>query len=287
VTPRRPDWWWDAGWNIVGGCRPVSPGCLNCYAAQYAVTHTHPTAENGGRHHGVAVKKKDGRSTRYVFTGKKATVLPRWHAGWTWPLTWPGAKYCCLDPDNPDPGKPSLIWFGDMTDVFWAKHDIRVISRAIATIVWSPHICLLMTKHTKRAQQFFSSLDARTVRRWQPKVWIGFSAEDRRCFKQRWEDMQPLTTAGWKVFCNLAPMLEPITLPTDLLSLGREMWVIVSGEQPAPAPAACRPLEKDWARAVRDQCAASDVWFFMKQMHAKKRVPPDLHIREFPTSWVG
>src|SRR5262249_46786329 len=33
------DWWWDRSWNPAGGCKPVSPGCTNCYAAAWAAQH--------------------------------------------------------------------------------------------------------------------------------------------------------------------------------------------------------------------------------------------------------
>lgn len=28
--------WCDATWNPVQGCGPISPGCKNCYARQFA-----------------------------------------------------------------------------------------------------------------------------------------------------------------------------------------------------------------------------------------------------------
>jgi len=61
-------------------------------------------------------------------------------------------------------------------------------------------------------------------------------------------------------------------------------WVIVGGES---GPGA-RPMNPEWARALRDQCQAAGVAFFMKQMGGviKSQMPPipgDLMIREFPT----
>lgn len=46
-----------------------------------------------------------------------------------------------------------------------------------------------------------------------------------------------------------------------------------------------RPMKPDWARSIRDQCAAANVPFFMKQMGGpvKSRmapIPDDLMIRE-------
>lgn len=38
-------------------------------------------------------------------------------------------------------------------------------------------------------------------------------------------------------------------------------WVIVGGE----SGAGCRPMQAEWARSIRDQCAAANVAFFFKQ----------------------
>ena len=87
-----------------------------------------------------------------------------------------------------------------------------------------------------------------------------------------------LCRAGWTIFVSIAPMIGPVRLPDDFLALGR--WVIVSGEQGPHRY--CRPMDLLWARALRDQCAAAGIPFFMKQMARKQPIPPDLRIRQFP-----
>jgi protein gp37 len=43
-------------------------------------------------------------------------------------------------------------------------------------------------------------------------------------------------------------------------------------------------MDPAWARAIRDQCVAAGIPFFMKQMApSEKPIPPDLQIRQFPT----
>jgi protein gp37 len=54
-------------------------------------------------------------------------------------------------------------------------------------------------------------------------------------------------------------------------------WVIVGGESGAKK----RPYNADWARSLRDQCKATGVPFFMKQMDKIQPIPEDLQIREF------
>jgi protein gp37 len=84
-----------------------------------------------------------------------------------------------------------------MSDLFYEKRPTQIITRVCATIAQSEHIGLLLTKRTRRAADYFTALDARTVRRWQPQLWLGFSAERQREFDERWQDMRQLPDAGW------------------------------------------------------------------------------------------
>jgi protein gp37 len=255
--------WWDATFDFVGGCEPVSPGCANCYAAKLAGTR-----QRDRLHTGVTDRVGD----RYFFNGKLTELSPG-HRSWTWPLTWPGAERPLLCP-----GQPSLIWIGAMSDVFLEGHRTAVLDRAIATVVLSNHIGQLLTKRPDRMAAYFAT---RVRPRWQQKLWLGFSAEDQRWFDERWPHMRPLADAGWTVFCSVAPMLGPVILPPDFLALRDQAWVICSGEQGPHR--VCRDMDPRWARALRDQCAAAGVPFFMKQMARKAPIPPDLLIfREFP-----
>jgi len=98
--------WWDATWNPVGGCVPVSPGCRYCYAPLNAATLQTSCAiplYQGTTHR---------RGGRYVFNGR-LTVLPPNHPGWRFPPQLPGAVKPLLGP-----GKPSLLWAVDMADLF-------------------------------------------------------------------------------------------------------------------------------------------------------------------------
>ena len=218
----HPGWWWDRAWNPVAGCRPISPGCTNCYAAARAVNYTQYGNTGVGitaLHPGVA-HTVNGRP---VFTSK-LTVARRGHEIWTWPLRWPGA-------DLPKLGvnMPSLIFTGDMTDIFIEGRSPAIITRICATLAASPHIGLLLTKRTALMANYFAALDPRTRARWQPQMWLGFSAERQREFDVHWADMRTLAEAGWTIFVSIAPMIGPVILPDDFLALGR--WVIVSGEQ--------------------------------------------------------
>jgi protein gp37 len=239
-APRGWDWWWDPGgtWNPFGGCLAISPGCTNCYAAQVAGTKTWPYAGSAGVHNGVTIVK----AKRRIFNGA-VTTAPDFHKTWTWPLTWPGTKHPKLGP-----GKPSLIFVGDMADLFYKRPD-KIITRVCATIASSDHIGELLTKRTRRMAEYFTALDPRTVARWQPHLWLGFSAENQEWFGRRWADMRQLAERGWFIFVSIAPMIGPVILPDDFRALGKRTWVIVAGEQGKHVD--CRDMDPDWACRAR------------------------------------
>jgi protein gp37 len=195
---------------------------------------------------------------------------------WKWLRNWPGAEHPKLGD-----GKPSLIFVGGMADLFYERQPDAVISRVCATVAMSDHIGLLLTKRTARMADYFAALDPRTVMRWQAHLWLGFSAENQEWFDRRWADMRRLSEAGWFVYVSIAPMIGPVTLPPDFRAPGKRTWVIVSGEQRVPGTRP-RPMKRQWARDVRDQCAAAGIPFFMKQMANGAPIPPDLRLRQFP-----
>jgi protein gp37 len=273
---RRYDWW-DKSWNPVGGCEPVSPGCKNCYAAVQAATlHQEATASRQvvPLYAATVDRVKGGR---YVFNGRLTAFKPG-HKGWTWPLRWPGERHPLLGP-----GKPSLIFVGDMTDIFYESRSNSYIDRALGTIALSEHIGMLLTKRPTKMAEYFAAarLSMSAFSRWQKHLWLGFSAERQTEFDLRWPPMRTLAASGWTVFVSIAPMLGPVTLPPDFLALGARGWVIVSGEQGRHDR--CRDMEPDWARAVWHQCAAAGLPFFCKQMARRAPIPLDLYVRQFPT----
>ena len=140
-----------------------------------------------------------------------------------------------------------------------------------------------------------------------PNVWLGVSAEDQARAKERIPDL--LATPAAIRFVSAEPLLGPVELddlivddgkpgewhvnaldsegadPADDPDFGCNTldWVICGGES---GPGA-RPMHADWARSLRDQCAAAGVAFFMKQMSGpvKSRmpaIPDDLMVRQTP-----
>jgi protein gp37 len=210
------------------------------------------------------------------------TALREGDKMWDRPLTYPGVVNPALGP-----GKPNLISVVYQGDLFVEGRPKKDIDRVCATIAASKYkpIGLLLTKYTPQMASYLAALDPRTVRVWKQKLWPGFSAENQECFDRRWPDIRPFAEAGWFVYVIIAPMLGPVILPPDFLALGKRTWVVCYGECEQITPEECRPMEEDWARAVLKQCRTAGIPFFMRKMHSGEYVPPDLHIREFP-SWA-
>ena len=273
MAPLKPnsDGYWDETWNPMGGCRPLSAGCVNCYAARDVGTLQ---ASLGVPLYRDTTKFKGGR---HLFNGS-LRELPPDHPAWTFPLRWAGAAKPLLGP-----GMPSLIFVGDMAEIFLPERSKVVIDRTLGTLASSDHIGLVLTKQPERMVAYVTGQPTITQQRWKRKFWLGFSAETQTCFDLRWPMMRALAEQGWTTFVSIAPMIKPVLLPDDFLALGR--WVIVSGEQ-GPYHH-CRLMDARWARALRDQCAAAGIPFFMKQMGRKRPIPPDLLIRQFPAVGSG
>jgi protein gp37 len=256
-----------------GGCLPASPGCKNCFAPLQA----------GTLHQRAGVRRVlrplyDGTTDlvngKYVFNGA-LTSLPPEHPTWRFPLEWQGALSPIMGV-----GQPSLIFCSGMGDLFIDGRPAWVIDQLTATVAASRHIGQLLNRRADLMAKHFLEVPAETRSRWRRSFWLGTSAENQKWFDVRWPPMRELAGQGWTVFFSLAPLLEPIILPDDLLQYGKNIWIIASGEQ-GKRP---RQMDPDWARSLRDQCREAAVPFFMKQTSGRKPIPADLFVREFPAA---
>jgi protein gp37 len=262
--------WWDGTWNPVGGCKPVSRGCKNCYAAKLAATLQTATEVE------IYLDTTKWVRGRAVFNGK-LTLVPPHHQQWLWPLQWKGAEHPVMGD-----GMPFLIFVVDMADLFQEDRATSIIDEVVGTIAATPHIGQLLTKRPQLMRDYFTQPRVDRMASWRKKFWLGFSAEGQQEFDERWPHVRELATRGWIVFVSIAPMLEPVRLPSDFLCYGNRAWAICSGEQNTGAGA--RPMDLDWARDVRDQCADAGVPFFFLQCSSRQPIPRDLFIRQFPAT---
>lgn len=256
--------WTDATWNPIGGCSIDSTGCKGCYAQKLAGTRlAHLPLYDG---------TTDIEKGRPIFNGK-LTILPDDHATWRWPMGWRGAKAPKLGP-----GMPSMIFVGDMADLFHEDRPADDIERVLA-VAWKArkHIFQLVTKRAPIMRQYVTgSLNILTGERGPSPFWCGISAERQQEFDARWPDLEATPTVVR--FVSYEPMLGPLTLGN-----ARPDWVIAGCESGDDA----RSYDIAWARAIRDECKAKGIAFFLKQLLIDGHIAslPELdgrQWREFP-----
>mgnify|MGYP001490606238 CR=1 FL=1 len=219
--------WTESTWNPVAGCTPVSPGCLNCYAARMALRLQRMGGKTGDKYEGTARRARDGRP---VFSGRvnldeEALDLPR-----TWRL---GRK----------------IFVNSMSDLFHEQVPELFIRRVFEVMEACPqHNFQVLTKRPERALELAPRLP------WPEHVWMGTSVESRAYYDR----VRQLSRIPARVrFLSCEPLLG--ALPR--LPLAKIQWVIVGGES---GPGA-RPMEGSWVLEIKHQCESRGVAFFFKQ----------------------
>jgi protein gp37 len=152
--------WTDKTWNPVIGCTPVSPGCLNCYAATMArrlqanpaVPEYAPRLvdERGNEHRGAvpedrratlkAVRIAEVRGGRAVFTGEVRTLEGRLAE----PLSW---------------RKPCRVFVNSMSDLFHESVPFEFVDRVFAVMALCPqHTFQVLTKRPERMAEYLRSI---------------------------------------------------------------------------------------------------------------------------------
>ncbi|WP_321929861.1 phage Gp37/Gp68 family protein [Burkholderia cenocepacia] len=273
--------WCDHTWSPWEGCQKVGPGCDHCYAE----------ARNARFAGGTAVNWGAGAPRRRTAPDS-----------WKLPLRWDRkarelGKRLRIFPSLCDP-------FDNAVDLLWRRDLFRLIADT-PNLDW-----LLLTKRIGNVPTMLRHIG---VERLPDNVWLGATIVNQAEADRDIEKL--LMTPAHRRFLSMEPLLGPVDLrawfdPTGVCCM-REMqscedcpadapwihgptteyaedgtgfsspeidWVIVGGES---GPGA-RPMHPEWARSLRDQCAAAGVPFFMKQMTKKAEIPADLLTREFP-----
>jgi protein gp37 len=146
-----------------------------------------------------------------------------------------------------------MIFVNSMSDLFHKGVPTEFIDRVFDTMEQANwHVFQVLTKRSSLMRDY---LHQRYENKVPPShIWLGVSVEDNRA-KAR---IRHLVAAPAAIrFLSIEPMIGPV----GQIKLEGIHWVIAGGES---GPGA-RPMHPDWARSVRDQCAAQGVAFFFKQ----------------------
>lgn len=166
--------------------------------------------------------------------------------------------------------KRLAIFWCDMTDLFLEQHTDAQIDRVFATIRKRPQdIHMILTKRAERARDYFKGLENywAAPKEWNApmqNVWLGVSCENQKAADERIPLL--LETPAAVRFLSCEPLLGEIDFDTVPAFLewtisGALGWVICGGESGPNF----RPMNLEWARSLRDQCAEADTPYFYKQ----------------------
>jgi len=297
-------------WNPFVGCSIVSKGCTNCYAMKMASRIIAMQGE--ASHYAETVKTVKGKP---VWTG---AIREASEKVWTAPLRareprcyFVNSMGDVFHEDVPDAWIDRLFAVAALSP----KHRFLILTKrpermreyinGIQMDVPALGRMPLERVHMKAASHiegdggFMDVLKARgnvyslyLDTPWPlPNVWLGVSVEDQASADERIPHL--LATPAAIRFISAEPLLEPIW--PWYLGISKAAgpaannagidWVIVGGES-GPG-ARVWPGFEDACRSLRDQCAAAQVPFFMKQMAGAKKsamppIPNDLAIRQWP-----
>jgi protein gp37 len=149
--------------------------------------------------------------------------------------------------------RPRMIFVNSMSDLFHKLVPIPFIDQVFDTMEQADHHVFQVL--TKRSSLMRDYLKRRYSNCAPPEhIWFGVSVEDSRA-RARVEHLRAAPAAVR--FLSIEPLIGSV----GELDLTGIHWVIAGGES---GPGA-RPMHIDWAREIRDQCAAKGVSFFFKQ----------------------
>ena len=280
--------WTDETWNPIRGCTRVSEGCRNCYAERQAIR----MANRGGPYEGLVVISNGHPK----WTGELRFVESKLLE----PLRWKKPRMIFVnsmsDLFHPAVGRLDLakiiavMLIADwhvfqvltkrperMRDCLSDENFRQEITDATAVMLSDGRITKVQANDVIEA-----------VYAWPPPhIWWGVSVEDQKTADER--ILLLLETLAAVRWVSYEPALGPVLFDngeTSWLSCRfnddyRESndgyccdafaergvhfrgvdWVVCGGES---GPGA-RPMYPDWARSLRDQCAAAGVPFFFKQ----------------------
>jgi protein gp37 len=269
--------WTDASWTPIRArhketgkvgwhCEHVTPGCEHCYA------------EGMNKRLGTGLPFKPGhRKNIEIFLNEEMLMAPLRFK------------------------QPLMIFVCSMTDLFADFVTDEWIDQVFAVMALCPqHTFQVLTKRSARMREYLIARDGMgnaqlcsaintipellgnrhgALEMPLPNVWLGVSCEDQQRADERIPDL--LATPAAVRFVSAEPLLGSMDLRTYLRPHTRPNadgyggnegpgwtarftkldWIIVGGESGREA----RPMHPDWARSIRDQCAAAGTAYFFKQ----------------------
>lgn len=221
----------------LGSAAPRSPACDHCYAEHWTVT-------------------RFGKAG----WGPRAERVRSAESTWKRPHAWNRKALRT--------GTRPFVFCSELSDVFdnqtpdsW-RADLWALICETPALVW-----LILTKRPQNTMRMLPP-------DWgggYPNVWLGVTAEDQREVDRRLPVLCDVPAK--KRFVSAEPLLGEVDLGPWLnraSCLGRVSWVIAGSESLGKREG--RQTEIEWARYLRDQCAAAGAAFWLKQLAVSGRI---------------
>lgn len=169
-------------------------------------------------------------------------------AHWKEPLRW--NREAAAD------GIRRRVFCASMADVFEVRAELNVVrERLWQLIADTPALDWLLL--TKRPEQIARCVPWSGT--WPKNVWLGVTAENQKWAAKRIPLLLKFPAAVH--FISAEPLVGPLDIAPWVGGKSRIDWVIAGGESGHKA----RPMNPEWARALRDQCGEADIAFHFKQ----------------------
>lgn len=146
--------------------------------------------------------------------------------------------------------KPRNIFVCSMSDLFHKGVPFEFVDKVMSIIAQTPqHRYQILTKRAERMAEYFRTHQVPA------NVWLGVTVDVAQS-KIRIDSLRQIDGASIK-FLSCEPLLEDL----GVLDLNGVDWVIVGGESGNQA----RPMKREWAISIKQQCDANGKSFFFKQ----------------------
>lgn len=272
--------WCDSTFNPWSGCTKVGPGCDNCYAEALSKRAPKTLGQWGS---GAMRRRTSANYWRQPLRWDRACFIECRGCCWRGEdsqLT-AGPAHCPVCDGHWFKPVRRRVFCASLADVFDNEVDPQWRADLFELIAATPDLdWLLLTKRIGNVERMIDDwLDVKShgLTRWRdapwPNVWLGATVVNQ--VEADRDIPKLLATPAAVRFLSIEPMLGPVDLNrvrdpnfrvtgSGLSGAGyqsRVDWVIAGGESGHGA----RPMHPDWARSLRDQCAAAGVAFLFKQ----------------------
>lgn len=257
--------WTNQTWNGLAGCKPIDPGCDNCYAKNVAQRLANNTNEK-----------------------VRAKYLPTVQNGcWTGKITVTEKELAAPLRTR----ESSMIFVNSMSDLFYEEVPDEVIDRHLIVIHLAKwHFFQVLTKRQKRLKEYFENLSQeRLIRAFE---WLcerfrlnGKTVGKNICFNPA--DFASMENVIWMVSASnqrglelrVPPLLETpflkyrgVSLEPLICEVSLDLvhghlldWIIVGGESTKLTTENARPLNPIWVQRVVGFGSTYQIPVFFKQ----------------------